>query len=316
MRSSSDSRPPFFRLSLHLYLVTAALLWTSTTAIAADEPATAETYSCAAPVDAWFVSEVWEKVGATDCLRCHRKGGDAAESRFLLQDPGLLQGGVRDNALRQNQAAFRRMAEQRMDGGALLLRKATGELEHGGSVVLKPESTSLHVLREFVERLERKVVADDHLVEEASTPFFAGIVMLDDQRLLRRATLSLAGRLPTTAERNAIAEHGSEVLPDLLNALMREEAFYARLREGFNDIFLTQGIDGNPDSTVLSYEHFEKSRLWYQKHDLTHITDEKERRQAGYKLANEYRQALLEEPMRLIDHIVRNDRPFTEIVTA
>ena len=67
---------------------------------------------------------------------------------------------------------------------------------------------------------------------------------------------------------------------------MQEEAFYTRLREGFNDIFLTQGVDGNPDQTVLSYEHFEKTRGWYQRHDLSHIADEKERRQAGYKLAN------------------------------
>src|SRR5262249_48772005 len=34
------------------------------------------------------------------------------------------------------------------------------------------------------------------------------------------------------------------------------------------------------------------------------------------KLANDYRKALLDEPMRLVEHIVRNDRPFTEIVTA
>ncbi|HEY3788538.1 MAG TPA: hypothetical protein VGL71_06765, partial [Urbifossiella sp.] len=74
--------------------------------------------------------------------------------------------------------------------------------------------------------------------------------------------------------------------------------------------------DGNPDQTVLSYEHFSTTRLWYQKFDLSHIKDEKERRQAGYKLANDYRKALLGEPMKLIEFIVRNDRPFTEIVTA
>ena len=29
-------------------------------------------------------------------------------------------------------------------------------------------------------------------------------------------------------------------------------AFYERLREGFNDIFLTLGVDGNPDQSVLT----------------------------------------------------------------
>ena len=47
-----------------------------------------------------------------------------------------------------------------------------------------------------------------------------------------------------------------------------------------------------------------------------HIQDKKKRREAGYRLAREYRAALLGEPMRLVEHIVRNDHPFTEIVTA
>ena len=105
-------------------------------------------------------------------------------------------------------------------------------------------------------------------------------------------------------------------MPAILDAVMKEDAFYDRLREGFNDIFLTLGVDGNADQTVLSYEHFEKTRHWYQKHDLSHIKDEKDRQQARYKLADDYRKALLGEPMKLIEHIVRNDRPFTEIVTA
>ena len=49
---------------------------------------------------------------------------------------------------------------------------------------------------------------------------------------------------------------------------------------------------------------------------LTSREDEAARRQAGYKLANDYRRALLDEPMPLVEHIVRNDRPFTEVVTA
>ncbi|MFM7919052.1 MAG: hypothetical protein ACKPJJ_02435, partial [Planctomycetaceae bacterium] len=112
-------------------------------------------------------------------------------------------------------------------------------------------------------------------------------------------------------EQQQVQTGGRPALAQILMQLQQEEPYYVRLREAFNDIFLVLGIDGNPDSTVLSYEHFEKSRLWYQQHDLSHIADEKERRQAGYKLANDYREALLEEPLRLIEHIVRNDRPFS-----
>ena len=117
--------------------------------------------------------------------------------------------------------------------------------------------------------------------------------MLEDARLLRRLTLSLAGRLPTAAELKAIQREGLTALPAILDSVMREEAFFDRLREGFNRHLLTVGIDGNADATVLSYEHFEKTRLWYQTHDLSHIADEKERTKAGYKLADDYRKALL-----------------------
>jgi hypothetical protein len=127
--------------------------------------------------------------------------------------------------------------------------------------------------------------------------------------------LSLAGRLPNDGELAVIGREGLNALPPILDGVMKDDAFYERLREGFNDVFLTLGIE-DPVANVLAYEHFEKTRLWNQKHDLSYIADEKERRQAGYKLADDYRAALLGESMKLIEFIVRNDRPFTEIVTA
>ncbi|MBI1313342.1 hypothetical protein GC176_18780 [bacterium] len=217
-----------------------------------------------------------------------------------------------------NRDAFARVARLKSDGQPVLLAKVTGGLDHGGKQVLKPDSTGYRILEQFVRQIDTPTSAPStgSLVDPDRPPFFDGVLMLDDRRLLRRATLSLAGRLPTEAELKQVSSHGLKAIPLILDEVMREDAFFERLREGFNNIFLTLGINGNPDATVLSYEHFEKTRLWYQKHDLSHITDEKERRQAGYKLANDYRAALLGEPMKLIEYIVRNDRPFTEIVTA
>src|ERR1700678_3800224 len=42
---------------------------------------------CAAARDEFFVNEVWAKVGAQACLKCHKDGGDAEDSDFVLQDP-------------------------------------------------------------------------------------------------------------------------------------------------------------------------------------------------------------------------------------
>jgi hypothetical protein len=271
---------------------------------------------CTRGEDDYFAREVWANVGAVKCLQCHKPGGDAEESKLILQDPRKLQGHARDEAMRRNQEAFSRLAREKVGDQSRLLAKVSGEIDHEGGQVLKTDSKGYRILAEFVRRLNappstaRRPVVDD----KDLPPFFDGVLMLDAKRLLRRVTLSLAGRLPTTVEK-AAAAGGVNALPPLLDALMKEDAFYDRLREGFNDIFLTLGLDGAPEATVLSYEHFTKTRLWTQKHDLSHVP-EKDRQKARYKLDADYRKALLGEPMKLIEHIVRNDRPFTEIVTA
>ncbi|MFO0805598.1 MAG: DUF1592 domain-containing protein [Gemmataceae bacterium] len=279
-----------------------------------DKPA--PVVGCAMPKDNDFANELWAKVGVQKCLTCHRAGGDAEESKFILLDPRKLDGAKRDEAMKQNRAAFARMASTKHEGQSRILLKVTGKLDHGGQDVLPADSAGYRILADFVRRVNGVPASNVLPTDPKSPPFFSGVIMLEDRRLLRRVTLSLVGRLPTAAEYATIAKGGLTALPPLLDAIMKEEAFFARLREGFNDIFLTLGVDGNADQTVLSYEHFEKTRHWYQKHDLSHIKDENERRKAGYKLADDYRKALLGEPMKLVEHIVRNDRPFTELVTA
>lgn len=272
--------------------------------------------ACSRSVDDYFAKEVWANVGAVRCLQCHKRGGDAEESKLILQDPRKVQGHAQDDAMRHNRDAFSRLARAKEGGQSRLLMKVVGGLDHGGEEVLKPCSKGYLILAEFVRRINAPPSAASRVVDDKDLPpFFDGVVMLDAKRLLRRVTLSLAGRLPTAAEKAAVAEKGLNGLPPLLDALMKEDAFYDRLREGFNDIFLTLGIDGNPEATVLSYEHFTRTRLWTQKHDLSHIP-EKDRQKERYKIDADYRKALLGEPMKLIEHIVRNDRPFSEIVTA
>jgi hypothetical protein len=271
---------------------------------------------CAAAVDNAFENEVWAKVGLTKCLTCHKKGGDADDSKFILIDPRKTEGPARDEAMRLNRAAFARMAAVREKDKPRMLLKVAGELDHGGGDVLPRDSAGYRILADFVRRGNDPGKAPAVALDPKAPPFFQGVVMLDDRRLLRRATLSLAGRLPTAAEFAADSKYGLKGLPTILDAVMKEDAFFDRLREGFNDIFLTLGVDGNADQTCLSYEHFEKTRHWYQHYDLSHIKDKNERQRAEWKMADQYRKALLGEPMKLIEHIVKNDKPFTEIVTA
>ena len=157
--------------------------------------------ACAAAGVNDFENEVWTKVGAAKCLTCHRKGGDAGESPFVLTDLNRTALTARVEAMQLNRAAFARMAAVKEGDQSLMLLKVTGQFDHGGGEVLKRDSSGYRVLAEFVRRANGQGggVATATEANSKLPPFFDGVVMLDDRRLLRRATLSLAGRLPTEA---------------------------------------------------------------------------------------------------------------------
>lgn len=284
-------------------------------AIAAEPDAAAFEAKHGGAMDSYFRDEVWAKVAAQHCLKCHKAGGDAEDSKLVLQDPSRDPHPERLVSLQHNRDAFARIAARQNAGKSRLLLKAIGKLSHEGEEVVKLDSTEYHILEEFVRRLNTPADAKPALTSDNAPPFFEGISMLDHRRLLRRATLSLAGRLPKPEEMAVIEKQGLPGLDGLLDGVMKEDGFYERLAEAFNDIFLVRGY-GDGAESALSYDNFEKTRHWTQKHDLSSITDEKARQKARYKLTDDYREALLREPLELVKHIVREDRPFTEIVIA
>src|SRR3954466_2604561 len=101
---------------------------------------------CAAVADEFFADEVWGKVGAQSCLKCHKPGGDANESKFVLHDPRRSQGQAQTEAMRHNLGAFTEMARLKEGDQSRLLLKVAGKLKHGGEEVLKPESAGYGVL--------------------------------------------------------------------------------------------------------------------------------------------------------------------------
>jgi hypothetical protein len=271
--------------------------------------------ACFASDRDFFRDEVWGKVAARSCLKCHQSGGDAEDSDFILRDPA--RDAALGDVLTHNRSAFTEMAVVREDGEEnqfRMLLKVVGKLDHGGEDVLEPDSARYRILEEFVRRVNGESTSRA-AATDSTRPFFQGVEMIDEHRLLRRLTLSLAARLPNSEERDAVDKDGLGAITSVLDSLMTEEAFYDRLAEGFNDIFLTPGIDDVAEN-VLSYEHFEKTRHWYQHWDFTEIADEQERKRAGWKLAADYRDSMQREPMELVKHIVRNDKPFTELITA
>lgn len=275
----------------------------------------ADKQSAVAKPDPFFIDEVWGKVGELSCLKCHSTTGEAKDSSFILRETVLLDGAKLQEAHSTNFKAFKKMARKRSGGQSRLLLKPVGELDHEGEQVLAKNSTDHRILKQFAAILDGGKEPNSAAAKYTPKPFFEGVTMLEPGNLLRRLTLTLAGRLPTVQEKQSVAQKGMTGLDTILDRLMNEDAFYTRLKEGFNDIFLTNGYEGNGE-LILSYNHFEKTRLWYQRHDLSHLKDKNVQQRARWALAADYRKAIREEPLELIAHVVRNNKPFTEIVTA
>ena len=273
-------------------------------------------------IDHFFADEVWAKVGERTCLKCHNAKGDASNSEFLLR---AIAGDrtQREETLQRNRAAFQRMGSALNDGKSRLLLKIAGDLDHGGKEVLEVDSTGYRILVRFVSRTSGKPDKGPAIADYNAPPFFEGIEMISPPRLLRRVTLSLAARLPTNEERAAVERDGFKAMDAILDHVIQEDAFYERLQEAFNDILLTRGYDGSGED-ALSYEHF-KTRHWYQARDPRKGLSPEKKKELPYshpkmiaytKLIREYREGMRREPLELITYIVRQNRPFTEIVTA
>ena len=272
-------------------------------------------------VDKFFADEVWAKVGERTCLKCHNVRGDASDSEFLLRDTARDRT-TRDEAIRRNRAAFLRVATAKEEGKSRLLLKVVGHLDHGGEEVLKQASTEYRILERFVRRTSGKPDKGLAISDDDGPSFFDGLEMMPPRRLLRRVTLSLAGRLPTNTERAAVENDGLNAIDAILDDIMQEDAFYERLKEAFNDILLTRGYGSGEEA--LSSEHF-GTRDWYQDRNprkglkpeqIKELPWSHPKMIAYLKMVREYREGMHREPFELIAYIVRNDRPFTEIVTA
>jgi hypothetical protein len=242
----------------------------------------------------YFAQEVWPKVMAKKCITCHAPGGLAAErySSLLLfpaSYPGFLD---------QNLASLTDLAKTEYDDVSVLLQKPLGKLKHGGGAQIEEGSAEYTLLSSLVDRLRD---ATSCATEDApAAP--QGVILADAAATYRRASLLLAGRLPTAAETDRLAADSDGALPSLLDGLMAEPGFKDWLLVTFNDLFLTDRYLGDSTNT-LRKEDFPNIDVYL----ADTVSDEEKRK---------FRRAVAREPLELIYYIVKNDRPFKEILTA
>jgi hypothetical protein len=138
----------------------------------------------------------------------------------------------------------------------------------------------------------------------------AAIEVLPLDATLRNAALQLVSRLPTAAEQAQVAAQGENGLRAVLDGMMTEPAFYNRLSEIFNDWLLTNRyLSTNGGEAAIQLMRRYPSARWYDPGAAN--------RPADYvTLRNTTNDSVAREPLELINHVVRNNLPMTQILTA
>ena len=233
------------------------------------------------------------------CIACHVEGGLAQATRLQF-----VRRGSNPNHEVLNLRAFEELVAQVDDGATYILNKVQG-VAHGGGVQVAAGTAEFAAMERFLGLLGAGV---------ESTPLtpqtlFETVKLASPRKTLRRAALIFAGRIPTEQE-YAAAQRGADALRAAIRGLMTGPQFHEFLIRASNDRLLTD----RDDFAIIDRVNFvEFTREKYRRSKAAHESgDGDEFERWYYRVEHGARRA----PLELIAHVVENDRPYTEILTA
>jgi hypothetical protein len=175
-------------------------------------------------MERFFMREVWPKIASPNCAACHNPQGLAASSALVLHNEQGYADFLERNI--ESMATFARQRLSDHDNQPRLLLKPTNVVPHGGGTVIAIDSEGYRILEQFVQRVDNPTTCADPPPQD----FFEGVVMLEGYPLLRKTTLSLAGRLPTRGELQRLDDDGDAAFDEILELILTEESFFDRIK--------------------------------------------------------------------------------------
>jgi len=228
-----------------------------------------------------FTKTVWPSVRGI-CVDCHNPGGVANNTRLVFSQDADKQ--------TENYNVLRNFS---LGNAVTLLNKTIGLPVHGGGAPYVDQSQQEYQdLDSLISVMERECGAT------STVSFFDDVQFYSEQETLKKAAIVLAGRRPAVSELNAVAAGGEDSLRVTIRNMMQGERFERFLSETANNHFLSTGLSGGSNRYPVASD--------YPKVD--DIANNTERAI--------FRAAVQQEPLQLLRYIIRNERPYTEILTA
>ena len=240
-----------------------------------------------------FRQSISNPVVQSKCVNCHVFGGVSGHTRLVFAPASTT------NHVSRNYRVFEDFVVSVPNAAALILDKITG-VAHGGGVQVPAGSALYADMQRFLNLLDSGDAAP--LTVET---LFDTVRMRPRRETLYRAAIILAGRIPTEAEYAALE---SATLLATVRGLMTGQGFHDFLIRAANDRLLTEGAEPSLGGRYVNYEN-EVNRL---QDAIQDETDGRAYRHYYYGVEFGVRRA----PLELIAHVVENDLPYTEILTA
>ncbi len=265
-----------------------------------------------------YQAEVESRVVQLRCIVCHVEGGVARNSSLKFQR--TMTGSALNNL---NMLA----SYLAVNGNSVesFLNRATGGNAHPGGQQLVKGGRDYNAFEQVLRLLDADRAQQSQSIAYTFVPgnipgptsggahaLLASVQIEPREATLRRATILFAGRVPTSDEIAAVRSGDVNTLRDVLRSLMTGPGFREFVVNATNDRLLTQGADDPINSGFGNFPILRNLRY------DTEIASSEGNSNRDYWQA--YGRRIMESTRRasgeLVAHVVINDRPYSEILTA
>ena len=256
----------------------------------------------------FYISDV-EPVVQEKCVVCHQQGltADQQGARLLFTDDAGA-----------NHDALEAFVTSDGVGAEWLLNKVVGGLNHGGGPVLTAGSADYLAFSDYLTLL---IGANTDDGTANASDLWSGTVSEGREATLRRAAILLAGKVPSQAAINR-ATVSDAALKDELIKLMKGDDFHDFIVTGAGDRLLTDGLMNGIDFQFdfnWRFPAFASFQVGLPEDVPEELQTEEywdkpflQQNQAS----NEFRVAVIQEPLELIAHIVQRNLSYKKVLTA
>lgn len=233
------------------------------------------------------------------CVSCHNSDGKAKAT-------GLVFGST---------DRFATLSSYVKTTDTKIIQKNNGSLSHeGGALFTSANSQSMQTFINYVN--------DPSLCQGSSsqlTPIqFSSVPLMSPSKALRSAALVMTGEVPSKSTLDSTTDEAT--LDQQLDVYMQSDAFYQWLRLRFNDILLTERYDRGSDGVNLLDSDDFPDRYWYygteDDRNMLGETNVTIRDQKYNRVRAKNNYGVATAPLQLMTHVIRENRPFSEILTA